>query len=108
MANERPQGDDDLPQIGGKVNEMFVERVAGVKLREAEHKNKTKNHALSHASTGEHSLGSRSRSSRLCLGRETWQTSPRRTSSRSSDTGWETLLKRRVRSAGQLLRYETR
>ena len=62
--------DDDLPQISGKINETFVERVTGVKLREVEHKDGTKNHALSHASTGENSMDSRSRSSRLCLGRE--------------------------------------
>ena len=86
MADERPNGDDDLPQFSGKINETFVERVTSVKLREVEHKDGTKNHALSHASKGENSMGSRSRSSRLCLGRETWQTSPRRTSSRLSKT----------------------
>ena len=37
-ANEHPQFEDDVPQLTGKINEKFVERITDVRLWEAEHK----------------------------------------------------------------------
>ena len=109
IADERPNGDDDVPQISGKINEMFVERVTGVKLREEKTQGRDEKPCLVPRLYRRELYGQPKQIIKTLLGQGNLaNVTEENIITTLRNTGWEALLKRRVRSAGQLLRYETR